>query len=175
MGWAIAGAVAIAAIVAVALGGRNTPETAASGVAPSFQLASTDGTTVSLADFRGGNVLLYFNEGVGCDICFSQTAKLETDTAFESLDVTLVPIVMNPAAQVKTELDRFGLRTPYLVDPDGSVSRSYDTLGRGHHAELPGHSFVLVGPDGEMRWRGDYPGMWVEPTELAKAVRAELR
>ena len=82
---------------------------------------------------------------------------------------------MNPAVQVQTELERFGLRTPYLVDPDGSLSRSYDTLGTGHHADLPGHSFVLVGPDGDVRWRGDYPGMWVEAADLVAAVRAELR
>ena len=129
---------------------------------------------MSLADYRGRNVLLYFNEGVGCDPCFYQTAKLEADEAFEALDIPLVPVVMNPVAQVQPELRRFGVRTPYLSDPDGSVSRSYDTLGKGHHADLPGHSFVLVGPDGQIRWRGDYPGMWVEPAELAKALRAEL-
>ena len=161
------------AVAAVVLGG-STAQKEASGAAPSFRLVSTAGGQVSLADFRGRNVLLYFNEGVGCDICFSQTAKLEADEAFKALDVPLVPIVMNPAAQVQTELRRFGLRTPYLVDPDGSVSRSYDTLGTGHHADLPGHSFVLVGPDGQMRWRGDYPEMWVAPAELAEAVRAQL-
>lgn len=173
LGWAVAGTVALAAIVGVALGGR-TPPTTATGPAPSFRLASTDGAEVSLADYRGRNVLLYFNEGVGCDACFFQTGKLEADQTFKGLDVTLLPIVMNAAAQVETELRRFGLQTPYLVDPDGSVSRAYDVLGTGHHANLPGHSFILVGPDGRMRWRGDYPGMWIEPAELASTVRAEL-
>ena len=118
-------------------------------------------------------MLLYFNEGVGCDACFYQTAKLEADPAFEQTGVTLVPIVMNPAGQIETELRRFALQTPYLVDPDGSVSRAYDTLGTGHHADLPGHSFVLVGPDGQMLWRGDYPGMWVEPAQLASTISRE--
>ena len=173
LGWAITLVVAIAIVVAVALGGRTTSEPA-TGPAPGFTLASTAGREVSLADFSGRNVLLYFNEGVGCDACFYQTAKLEADAAFSDLDVTLVPVVMNPTTQVQTELRRFGVRTPYLSDPDGSVSRAYDTLGTGHHADLPGHSFVLVDPDGQMRWRGDYPGMWVEPGELATSVAAEL-
>lgn len=172
-GWVLAGGIAVAAVVAVAFAGGSPPKTA-SGAAPPFELATTDSREVALADYRGRNVLLYFNEGVGCDVCFYQTAKLEADEAFTSVDVTLVPIVMNPTAQVAPELQRFGVRTPYLADPDGSVARAYDTLGTGHHADLPGHTFILVGPDGTIRWRGDYPGMWVEPAELASAVSDKL-
>lgn len=161
--------VALAAVVVVAVGGRSTsPEVA--GAAPTFSLASTDGGKVSLADYSGEAVLLYFNEGVGCDACFYQTAALEADPAFAGADLTLIPIVMNQAGDVQSELKRFGVRTPYLSDADGSVSRAYDTLGTGHHADLPGHTFVLVGPDGQVRWRGDYPGMWVEPSDLVGSI-----
>lgn len=173
VGWAIAGAVAAAAVVLVVLGGRTTDPTAV-GAAPPFALESTAGGEVALADHRGKNVLLYFNEGVGCDICFYQTAALEADPAFGDLDITFLPVVMNPAPAVREQLDRFGIATPYLVDPDGSVSGAYETLGTGHHADLPGHSLVLVGPDGQQRWRGDYPGMWVEPAELVAALSAEV-
>lgn len=166
MGWAVAGLVALAAVVVVAVGGRSSTSPGVAGPAPGFSLASTGGGEVSLADYRGKSVLLFFNEGVGCDICFNQTAALEADPAFAESGLTLLPIAMNEAGAVQSELDRFGLRTPYLIDPDGSVSDAYDTLGRGMHANLPGHTFVLVGPDGQMRWRGDYPGMWVEPSEL---------
>ena len=147
---------------------------AASGTAPGFTLNSTDGRKVSLSDFRGKNVLLYFNEGVGCDICFYQMAKLEADGGLSKDGVTVLPVVMNSASQVEGELRRFGLKTPYLVDPDGSVSSAYKTLGTGHHANLPGHSFILVGPDGRTEWRADYPGMWVEPAELAKTVASKI-
>lgn len=81
---------------------------------------------------------------------------------------------MNSASQVAGELRRFDVRTPYLVDPDGTTSRAYKTLGTGHRANLPGHSFVLIGPDGRIRWRGDYPGMWVEPKQLAATVARNL-
>ena len=145
-----------------------------SGAAPGFRLESTAGGQVSLSDFRGKNVLLYFNEGIGCDICFMQTAKIEADGALARDGITLVPIVMNPTAQVKSELARFGITTPYLSDPSGDTSRMYSTLGTGHHANLPGHTFILVGPDGTQRWRGDYPGMWIEPSELAATVHRNL-
>ena len=169
VGWGALVLTGVAAFAAVAVGGRNTPA-AAGGDAPAFRLASTAGGEVSLADYRGRNVLLYFNEGVGCDVCFVQTAKLEADGGLTKAGVPLVPVVMNPVGQVQTELRRFGLQEPYLVDPGGSVSKEYKTLGTGHHADRPGHTFVLVGPDGRIRWRGDYPGMWVEPAQLAKDV-----
>ena len=173
VGWVVTVAVAAGVITAVVLGGRSSKATV-SGAAPAFRLASTAGGTVSLADYRGRNVLLYFNEGVGCDACFYQMAKLEADGGMAKEGVTVLPVVMNSTGQVAGELRRFGVNTPYLSDPDGSVSRAYKTLGTGHHAELPGHSFILVGPDGQTKWRADYPGMWVEPAELDQAVRSQL-
>jgi peroxiredoxin len=135
--------------------------------APPFSLASTTGATVSLADHRGHDVLLYFSEGVGCDACFYQQARIEAEQqTFDDAGLTIVPVVVNPAADVVRELDRFGLTTPFLIDSDRSVSDAYDTIGRGHHADLPGHSFVLVDRDGEMRWRLDEPAMFVEPATL---------
>lgn len=37
--------------------------------APAFTLTSGDGTPVSLADYRGRTVLLYFQEGLSCQPC----------------------------------------------------------------------------------------------------------
>jgi len=151
-------------------------EAALGSPAPGFELASTDGGTVSLADHRGHDVLLYFSEGVGCDACFYQQAMIEADgQRFADADITVVPIVVSPAADVRRELERFGLATPFLIDPDRSVSTAYDTIGRGHHADLPGHSFVLVDGDGTMRWRIDEPSMYVEPSRLVERATQALR
>jgi peroxiredoxin len=173
-GWTAA-AIGLVAIVVGLLSADGPTTRLTSGAAPDFALQRTDGTSVSLAALRGRPALLYFNEGVGCDVCFTQMVGLEADrAAFEEAGIQLVPIVMNGLDQVRPELRRFAITTPYAYDPGGSVSRSYDTLGKGHHAELPGHSFVLIGADGTQRWRGDYPGMWVDPAELAAAVKAAL-
>ena len=131
-------------VAAVAVGGCTSPS-AVSGTAPAFRLASTAGGTVSLADYRGRGVLLYFDEGVGGDACFYQMARIESDGGLARTGVTVPPVVMKPAGQVQAELRRFGLRTPYLLDADGSISRAYGTLGTGHHAGLPGHDVILVG------------------------------
>lgn len=142
-----------------------------SGVAPAFTLASTAGTPVSLSDYRGGDVLLYFNEGVGCDACFYQMSEIEKDAQrFADAGVTVVPIVANPAPQVQEELARFGLATPYLIDEGTNVSQTYGMLGQGMHADLPGHGFVLVGADGQLRWKMEYPTMFVSSGDLLEAI-----
>ena len=171
------GAIVVVLLVAAVLAVRaDKPIEATLGSrAPGFELASTDGSTVSLADHRGHDVLLYFSEGVGCDACFYQQAKIEAEQQrFTDAGLTVLPVVVNPAADVRRELDRFGLTTPFLIDPDRSVSAAYDTIGRGHHADLPGHSFVLVDGDGNMRWRMDEPSMFVEPTRLVDGATTAL-
>ncbi len=156
--------------------GNRTPKGGAtSRVAPAFTLASTAGGQVSLSDYAGRDVLLYFSEGVGCDPCFTQMVDFEQNAQrFEEAGVTVVPIVANPASQVIPELQRFGLKTPYLIDADTSVSAAYGRLGQGMHANLPGHGFVLVDGAGKIRWQMEYPSMYVSSADLLKAIHAYL-
>ncbi|HEX9123620.1 MAG TPA: redoxin family protein [Actinomycetota bacterium] len=153
-------------------GGRNPGGGAvASGQdAPPFTLASTDGSNVSLSGLRGHNVLLYFNEGVGCDACFYQTVELEKAGDLAAAGVTVLPIVMNPADQVTPELARFGIKVPYLIDGDGSVSNEYGMLGHGMHANLPGHGFVFIDASGQIRWQKEYPSMYASASEIMSAI-----
>lgn len=173
--WSIGiGLALIAAVVAMLLASRAPRVEQASGApAPAFILPTTGGGSVSLADFRGQDVLLYFSEGVGCDTCFYQMRELEQNAKKLSAEgLTVLPIVVNPADQVRTELDRFGLRTPYLIDADASVSDAYAVLGTGMHGDLPGHSFILVDSSGHITWRGDYPSMFVKTNQLVSAIRS---
>ncbi len=143
----------------------------ANGTAPAFTLASTSGGSVSLADYAGENVLLYFNEGVGCDACFYQMVELERHSdRFTKAGIEVVPIVANPMATVIPELQRFGLSTPYLIDRSTSVSQAYGMIGHGMHAGLPGHGFVLVDRQGEIRWTEEYPSMFVSAEDLLAAL-----
>lgn len=171
------GWVALAVVVAGAgallfVTSRAGSSDVAGQVAPNFTLTGTDGREVSLTDLRGGDVLLYFNEGVGCDVCFDQMAQIERSGLFDGSDLTVLPVVVNDMASVRQQLDRFKIRTPYLLDPKKEIAAAYGALGGGHHADLPGHSFILINETGTIAWRGDYPGMWVDPAELADDVAA---
>ncbi|MFC5040714.1 peroxiredoxin family protein [Ornithinimicrobium kibberense] len=142
--------------------------------APTFTLTDTDGQVVSLEQFRGSNVLLYFNEGAGCQSCLVQMAEIEKDEdLFADLDLTVLPIVMNTRDQITRDMQLNGVRTPFLLD-DGTVSDAYNTLGKGMHAGLPGHSFVLIDRNGQQRWYGEYPSMWLSPTDLLIQVQEHL-
>lgn len=148
--------------------GRDGP------TAPAFTLEATDGSRVSLADHRGERILLYFSEGVGCDACFFQMASLEQDMALlRDADIDdVLPIVVNPVGDVVPEIERFDLRTPWLIDADRSVSAGYGLLGAGMHADLPAHGFVLVDERGAIVWTRTYPSMHASAQQLVADMHA---
>ena len=153
----------------------SQPQSSASvKAAPDFTLTDTSGQQVSLSDYRGRNVLLYFNEGAGCQSCLVQMAEIEKQQAgLKELDVTVLPIVMNTRDQIMADMQANGVATPFLLD-DGTVSKEYGTLGKGMHAGLPGHSFILIDKTGAQRWYGEYPSMWLEPGQLMTELKTRL-
>ena len=163
----------VAAVTAMMLTSR--PESSdAVRTAPEFTLTDTGGSEHTLAQHRGENVLLYFSEGAGCQSCIVQMGEIEKQAAaFEKLDVTVLPIVMNTREQITADMNASGVTTPFLLD-DGTVSEAYGTLGKGMHAGLPGHSFVLIDRQGRQRWYGEYPSMWLAPQDLLDEIRSNL-
>lgn len=166
----------MAAAFALFIAGRPPTGGPAIGArAPLFTLPTTSGSQVSLADQRGRDVLLYFSEGVGCDPCFYQMVELERNAdQLQAAGLTVLPIVTNPADQVAGELQRFGIRTPFLLDEDKRVSSAYGVLGKGMHADLPGHTFILVDGTGRVRWEQEYPSMYVSTSDLLSALQPFL-
>jgi len=162
----------IAIVVAMMLTSRQE-SSSVMRVAPDFTLTDTSGTQVSLAGLRGKNVLLYFSEGAGCQACLVQMAQIEKDPSFASEGLTVLPIVMNSKDQITADMVANDVRTPFLLD-DGTVSTAYGTIGKGMHADLPGHSFVLIDKGGNQRWYGEYPSMFLSPTDLLKEINNHL-
>ncbi|WP_291380149.1 redoxin domain-containing protein [Demequina sp.] len=142
-------------------------------IATPFTLPLSEGGEVSLADFAGSPVILYFNEGAGCDSCLMQMAEIEKNPGFAEAGIAVLPIVMNSAEHINAERERLHVQAPFALD-DGKVSSAYGTLGNGMHEGLPGHGFVLIDADGVQRWYGNYPSMWLDPEELLEIVTAEL-
>lgn len=160
-----AGLVLVVGLVTAALLSATPDQSDATRIAPDFTLAASDGTSTTLSDLQGSPVILYFNEGAGCDSCLVQMAQIEKDPGFSAAGITVLPIVMNNADQINMERDRLGVRTPFLLD-DGTVSEAYEVLGTGMHEGLPGHGFILIDAEGTQLWSGSYPSMWLDPAEL---------
>jgi len=172
--WGAALAAVIALVAAMMYTARTTQSTA-TRTAPAFTLTDTDGRPVELASYRGRTVVLYFNEGAGCQSCLYQMVEIEKHaTEFAAANASVLPIVMNTAAEIRADMAANNVRTPFLIDTDGAVSRAYGTLGKGMHAGLPGHSFVLIDAAGVQRWYGEYPSMYVSSADLLHQIRTHL-
>jgi cytochrome oxidase Cu insertion factor (SCO1/SenC/PrrC family) len=102
--WGVAAGIAVAVIAAMMWTARTTTSTA-TRTAPDFTLTDTTGHPVHLADYRGHNVVLYFSEGAGCQPCLTQMAAIEQHAAdFRAANVTVLPIVMNTAADIRADM-----------------------------------------------------------------------
>jgi len=127
----------------------------------SYTMTSTDGTTFDLAALKGQSVLLFFQEGVGCQPCWDQIKDIEAHRdQFTALGVDKIVSITTQTPDVlkqKVELEK--LSTPVLSDPNLDVSRAYQANQYGMMGtSTDGHSFVLVGKDGIIKWRADYGG-----------------
>lgn len=126
-------------------------------------LPSTAGGTFDLAAYKGkGAVLLYFQEGLTCQPCWDQLKVIQADTArFQALGiVAIVSITTDSLDLVRRKVQDEGISLPVLSDSGARASSAWHTnryqmMGMG---ERNGHSFVLVGIDGKIRWRADYGG-----------------
>lgn len=130
-------------------------------MAPAFSLPASTGQTIDLADYRGQTVLLYFQEGLMCQPCWDQITDLERSAnkvEGEGVDA-MVSITTDPVDLITRKVEDERITTPVLSDPDLAVSREYSTNQYGMMGDTRnGHSFILVGPDGQIQWRADYGG-----------------
>jgi peroxiredoxin len=152
-------------------------------VAPAFTLTANSGQPVSLSDYRGKNVLLYFQEGLTCPPCWDQITVLEKDAKRLKANgiAAVVSITTDKVEDITRKVSDMGLSTSVLSDPNMAVSRQYEANRFGMMGESrDGHTFILVGPDGVIRWRGDYGGppgytMFVPVDRLLRDVEAGLK
>lgn len=129
--------------------------------APALRLPSTTDTTWDLAAQRGKTTLLYFHEGLMCPPCLEQISDIETNwSQFEDLGIDkMVAISGDELGNLRQAAKDLELYTPLLSDPGVEQSTTweankYGMMGTTHN----GHSFVVVGPEGEIAWRADYGG-----------------
>ncbi len=111
-----------------------------------------------------------------------QIVDLQNDPDFQSLDVALVSIALDPLDEMAAEASILGITNiPLLTDPNAEVSASYDVLKWAIATGEPGHTFILVDQTGEIVWIKDYGApdnpnrtMYVPIQELINAIRQNL-
>ena len=98
--------------------------------APSFTLPDADGHDVSLADFRGRKVVVYFYPAASTPGCTKQACDFRDNLA-ELNDAGLDVVGISPDKQAKLAAfrDAEGLTFPLLGDPSRDVLKAYGAFG----------------------------------------------
>lgn len=144
--------------------------------APDFSLPSYDGRTVSLSSLRGKTVVLFFSEGLMCyPACWNQIAALGSDQALNTDKIVTASVVTDQkdewAAAIK-KMPAMGQET-LLFDTDEAVSNSYGMLNLPssmHKGVKPGHTYVVIGPDGVVRYTYDDQNMGIQNDKLMAEI-----
>jgi peroxiredoxin len=106
---------------------------------------------------------------------------LEDSPDFRSLNVALVSIAIDPVSDLSRAVSEFSISTPLLSDEGRTVSESYGVLQWAMPNGEPGHTFVLVGKNGKVKWVRDYGApengglMWVSVGVLYREIAARLK
>jgi peroxiredoxin Q/BCP len=148
--------------------------------APAFTLAASTGVTISLSQYRGKSVLLFFQEGLTCQPCWTQIADLEKHAAqLKAAGIDqVISITGDPIGPIIQKTRDMGLTTPVLSDAGLAVSKAYGANLYGMMGmSADGHTFILVGPNGMIRWRADYGGapkytMFLPTTTMLAQMKA---
>ena len=120
------------------------------------------GSPITNTSIAGTKTLLFFSEGVMCQACFEQISGLEAiGGQLARRGIKLVSITPDSPAELRQAIDQYGIKTPMISDGDRSMSEAFNTLGRGMHADTPGHAFALVA-GGKVLWYRDY---WLPPAD----------
>jgi thioredoxin-dependent peroxiredoxin len=142
-------------------------------VAPDFFAQSGGGPTVSLADLRGKNVVLYFYPRDNTPGCTIEACKFRDEFAdFKKHDIVVLGVSADSAASHEKFAQKFQLPFVLLADEDKSIAQAYGAWGE---KSFLGKKFMgmrritfLIGPDGRIRkiWRK------VKPPQHASEVLA---
>jgi peroxiredoxin Q/BCP len=145
-------------------------------VAPRFTLDSDEGERVSLSDFEGRRVVLYFYPKDNTPGCTTQACDLRDEVpSFEAVDAVILGVSPDSVASHRKFKAKYGLNFTLLADTEHEVAEAYGVwqqksmFGRKYHGIV--RSTFLIGTDGRIEevWRR------VSPRGHAELLTERLR
>ena len=95
-------------------------------LAPDFTLPTDDGTEVSLSDFRGKKVILYFYPRDNTPGCTTQACDLRDESSrLAEMGVVVLGVSPDSVASHERFRKKFDLDFPLLADVDHEVAEAY--------------------------------------------------
>src|SRR5258705_6275269 len=128
----------------------------AGDTAPAFTLKDQDSNEVSLADFSGENVIVYFYPAAMTPGCTTEACDFRDNlNSLKSAGYQVIGISRDAPAQNKAFQEHDGLNFPLLSDEDLAVHQAYGAWGDkdlyGKTVTGVVRSTVVLHPDGSVR------------------------
>jgi len=143
--------------------------------APEFSAPASHGTTVSLADYRGKNVILYFYPKDDTPGCTKEACAFRDNFAvFKKKGAVILGVSVDPVKAHDKFAEKFKLPFTLVADVDKKIVSAYGVWGQ---KTFMGRTYLgthrvtfLIGPDGLIK------KIWplVKPDEHAAEVLAAL-
>jgi len=123
--------------------------------APDFTLPDADGKDVSLADFRGRKVVVYFYPAAMTPGCTTQACDFRDNLeSLHAAGIDVVGISKDKPEKLAKFRDRDSLTFPLLSDPSLDVLQAYGAYGEKtmYGKKITGviRSTFVVGEDGKL-------------------------
>ena len=98
--------------------------------APAFTLDDQDGAPVSLSDFAGDKVIVYFYPAASTPGCTTEACDFRDNiNSLKSAGYTVLGVSKDAAPALKKFQSEQGLNFPLLSDPDLAVHNAYGAYG----------------------------------------------
>ena len=98
--------------------------------APKFTLKNQDDKEVSLADFEGEKVIVYFYPAASTPGCTTQACDFRDNiNSLKSLGYQVLGISPDEPKKLKKFQEKEGLNFELLSDPDNSIQQAYGAYG----------------------------------------------
>lgn len=100
--------------------------------APDFTSTTTDGSTVSLKDFAGKKLVMYFYPKDDTPGCTAQACSLrDANDDIKAKGAAILGVSTQNEATHQRFAAKYNLNFPLLADVDKSVAKAYGTIGGG--------------------------------------------
>ena len=152
--------------------GADTPTQPTAGTAaPDFSLATSDGSQVSLKDYKGKWVVLYFYPKDFTSGCTMEAHNFQRDLAkYEQMGAVVLGVSVDTAQSHKDFCAKEGLNFKLLADPDGKISTEYGSVMDYKGQKLAARNTFIINPQGEIA--KVYAG--VKPADHSEQVLKDL-
>ena len=139
--------------------------------APDFSLTAGDGSHVSLKDYRGKWVVLYFYPKDFTSGCTMEAKNFQRDLSkYSDTGAVILGVSVDTAQSHKDFCAKEGLNFKLLADPDAQVSTKYGSIMDYQGSKLSARNTFLIDPTGKLV--KVYTG--VKPAEHSEQVLKDL-